>query len=202
MARARNTESHSQLASMKVPTRRWGNFSSQGLIAGHFVASLNESPHPKVGKWSRRSVTQARRISLNESPHPKVGKCFLLRLDVPGHMCLNESPHPKVGKSQTNPPAGNQSPRLNESPHPKVGKYDDAHAGNGVELGGASMKVPTRRWGNQTAWRRCPPKVEASMKVPTRRWGNEAEASRGATECLSLNESPHPKVGKYEGDYR
>ena len=38
-------------------------------------AGLNESPHPKVGKFSAEvpdDYTWA--ASLNESPHPKVGK--------------------------------------------------------------------------------------------------------------------------------
>ena len=37
--------------------------------------------------------------------------------------------------------------------------------------------------------------VKASMKVPTRRWGNVA-ITRAMKEVVRLNESPHPKVGK------
>ena len=61
-------------ASMKVPTRRWGN------LAPYFVpvvipARLNESPHPKVGKCQLlAALCHFLLESLNESPHPKVGK--------------------------------------------------------------------------------------------------------------------------------
>ena len=37
---------------------------------------------------------------LNESPHPKVGKFLTQRTVRPRRRCLNESPHPKVGKLQ------------------------------------------------------------------------------------------------------
>ena len=36
--------------------------------------SLNESPHPKVGKSGLLEPLATERIRLNESPHPKVGK--------------------------------------------------------------------------------------------------------------------------------
>ena len=60
------------------------------------------------------------------------------------------------------------------------------------------MKVPTRRWGN-VGWKRLPIRaLPASMKVPTRRWGNvRPRPGVGYQRCL--NESPHPKVGKFLG---
>ena len=61
---------------------------------------------------------------------------------------------------------------LNESPHPKVGKC--LYSLQAHRRGLASMKVPTRRWGNAVAY-------DASTVTP-----------------LSLNESPHPKVGKFQ----
>ena len=70
-------------------------------MLGHrvaYVGSLNESPHPKVGKCSLRFLTCLQSLSgLNESPHPKVGKFGVYTGEgfVQG---LNESPHPKVGK--------------------------------------------------------------------------------------------------------
>ena len=39
------------------------------------------------------------------------------------------------------------------------------------------------------------------MKVPTRRWGNAAAFERGDMRCR-LNESPHPKVGKFIAPFR
>ena len=37
------------------------------------------------------------------------------------------------------------------------------------------------------------------MKVPTRRWGNVAAGTFDCIDQPRLNESPHPKVGKYYG---
>ena len=92
----------------------------------------------------------------------------------------------------------------------------------GASVSPASMKVPTRRWGNQvqeaedhyqrTGLNESPhPKVGkfftplrmngeicASMKVPTRRWGNVG-VRPVPTKSRCLNESPHPKVGKSSG---
>ena len=121
----------------------------------------------------------------------------------PSVPCLNESPHPKVGKSGPLVSMFANELSLNESPHPKVGKYE----GLGWwawSSGGASMKVPTRRWGNPASKPPTPhtparlnesphPKVGkfprryfhrgkyhcASMKVPTRRWGNVHALSHG-----------------------
>ena len=38
--------------------------------------------------------------------------------------------------------------------------------------------------------------ARASMKVPTRRWGNCEFVLRVKVQSKRLNESPHPKVGK------
>ena len=44
--------------------------------------------------------------------------------------------------------------------------------------------------------------LDTSMKVPTRRWGNVGNVQIGGhTVSGSLNESPHPKVGKFEGAF-
>ena len=83
---------------------------------------------------------------------------------------------------------------LNESPHPKAGKW--VCPGVVTHFTWASMKVPTRRRGNietiisEWAHRR------ASMKVPTRRRGNNS-FSQNKAEARRLNESPHPKAGKF-----
>ena len=67
-------------------------------------------------------VDASRTTCLNESPHPKVGKLGSVWLFALHLYCLNESPHPKVGKSFRGF---------------RNGQKQDA-----------SMKVPTRRWGN------------------------------------------------------
>ena len=59
------------------------------------------------------------------------------------------------------------------------------------------MKVPTRRWGNSIDGISPTLRYRASMKVPTRRWGNQNFTGRGVVGAKSLNESPHPKVGKF-----
>ena len=60
-------------ASMKVPTRRWGNNEADRETARALIG-LNESPHPKVGKSADFLIHGAGKFGLNESPHPKVGK--------------------------------------------------------------------------------------------------------------------------------
>mgnify|MGYP000989976151 CR=1 FL=1 len=59
---------------------------------------------------------------------------------------LNESPHPKVGKYAYTATTACKFLGLNESPHPKVGKLEGGEFVPFLQL--ASMKVPTRRWGN------------------------------------------------------
>ena len=54
-----------------------------------------------------------------------------------------------------------------------------------VEMGRASMKVPTRRRGNPQSGFSCLPPLIASMKVPTRRRGN-GDASAAAAETVNV----------------
>ena len=110
------------LASMKVPTRRWGNNPSSPSSAVNAVASM-KVPTRRWGNVSPVWDNIRRGIGLNESPHPKVGKFGLLSRASLHLYCLNESPHPKVGKLPVAAAVPNQNKRgLNESPHPKVGK--------------------------------------------------------------------------------
>ena len=105
-------------------------------------------------------------------PARRRGNPVLSRTRQKGNGGLNESPHPKVGKSRLPPVmVARTSASLNESPHPKVGKF--LGCCEGWVSGAASMKVPTRRWGN----------IRCNLRE-----------RRGAS-CL--NESPHPKVGKF-----
>ena len=60
-------------ASMKVPTRRWGN-ALDDIGSRELARRLNESPHPKVGKYGTYRQEVEHQPCLNESPHPKVGK--------------------------------------------------------------------------------------------------------------------------------
>ena len=77
----------------------------------------------KVGKFPQVAIDESHEASLNESPHPKVGKFELCQLDTGAlSFSLNESPHPKVGKSLSGDFRESKRERLNESPHPKVGK--------------------------------------------------------------------------------
>ena len=87
------------------------------------------------------------------------------------YLCLPQHRHPKAGKLPCSHPKSLPSPCLNESPRPKAGKY--VAVVDGLMLGlSASMKVPTRRWGNRGGHRHHIIIKAASMKVPTRRRGN------------------------------
>ena|GEM_PF-4689677 len=80
-------------------------------------------------------------------------------------------PARRRGNARTSPEAHRLSHGLNESPRPKAGKY--VAVVDGLMLGlSASMKVPTRRWGNRGGHRHHIIIKAASMKVPTRRRGN------------------------------
>ena len=90
-------------------------------------------------------------------------------LRVPG---LNESPRPKAGKCHAAPANGTRRGRLNESPHPKAKKSESRsfkHTGTAC----------------------------ASMKVPTRRRGNNQPANEATQHQCYLNESPHPRGRKF-----
>ena len=158
------------VASMKVPTRRWGNF-CRGVRGSFPVRGLNESPHPKVGKsqgsrmgggglaaasmkvptrrWGNLSNWAAKLVGAVASmkvPTRRWGNVATGCHSIRTLTRLNESPHPKVGKSTYGNWRLPQRAGLNESPHPKVGKCAWCRGSGGFPH--ASMKVPTRRWGN------------------------------------------------------
>ena len=84
---------------MKVPARRRGNL-LMGTRDTTVSLSLNESPHPKVGKFGNRHAPELFLARLNESPLPKPGKYRCTAAPRQGQHCLNESPRrPKAGKS-------------------------------------------------------------------------------------------------------
>ena len=76
-------------------------------------------------------------------------------------------------------------PRLNESPRPKAGKYHEEFA-HDARAHVASMKVPTRMWGNLSQRAATLAVGVASMKVSTCRWRNLAE-----TDKASKGHYPH-----------
>ena len=111
-------------ASMKVPTRRWGNTNPGWRLPIYRAPASMKVP---TRRWGNLRVNRRHRGCPRQ--------------------CLNESPHPKVGKCILNQETQKVTTSLNESPHPKVGKSKVVDSGTSL-VAVASMKVPTRRWGN------------------------------------------------------
>ena len=134
-------------------------------------------------------------MSLNESPHPKAGKFELPhRVARTFAVASMKVPTRRRGNSVSAYTDTLRLFRLNESPHPKAGKSRDAGGGWCRWL--ASMKVPTRRRGNnstaQLSFRR--PSLNES---PHPKAGKLQPLRTRSTPTRGLNESPHPKAGKY-----
>ena len=82
---------------MKVPTRRWGNLEF-AKTDQYRLLCLNESPHPKVGKYHVNLHSGAVMAASMKVPTRRWGNLEFAKTDQYRLLCLNESPHPKVGK--------------------------------------------------------------------------------------------------------
>ena len=85
------------LASMKVPTRRWGNAAARpGTTLS--MRCLYESPRPKAGKYNFVLVITVTLIASMKVPARKRRNPSSMLEGLLSGRRLNESPHSKVGK--------------------------------------------------------------------------------------------------------